>query len=156
MKRRTVLTTVLILAATLLVLVPAVQARELSGDCGCDCCRSQGYWKNHPEAWPVECITIGGVEYTKAEAIAIMNTPGKGDKTYTMFNALVAAKLNLKKCCPRCIGPVVQAAQKWMDDNPLGSGVRGSSRAWKCGERLYEKLDWYNNHCTCPWCGCCN
>ena len=54
-----------------------------------------GYWKNHPEAWPVDEITIGGVTYTKVEAIAIMNTPEKGDKTYTMFSALVAATLNV-------------------------------------------------------------
>jgi hypothetical protein len=54
-----------------------------------------GYWKNHPEAWPVANITIGGEEFTKAEAIAIMNEPVQKDKTYTMFPALVAAKLNV-------------------------------------------------------------
>jgi hypothetical protein len=29
-----------------------------------------GYWKNHPDAWPVSSITVGGVAYTKAQAIA--------------------------------------------------------------------------------------
>jgi len=29
-----------------------------------------GYWKNHPEAWPVSSITVGGLTYTKAQAIA--------------------------------------------------------------------------------------
>jgi hypothetical protein len=28
-----------------------------------------GYWKNHPEAWPVQTVTVGGVSYTKAQAI---------------------------------------------------------------------------------------
>ena len=24
-----------------------------------------GFWKNHPEAWPVSSVTVGGVTYTK-------------------------------------------------------------------------------------------
>ena len=28
-----------------------------------------GYWKNHPGAWLVQTIVVGGVEYTKAQAI---------------------------------------------------------------------------------------
>src|SRR6185295_7670920 len=27
-----------------------------------------GYWKNHPAAWPVASITVGGITYTKAQA----------------------------------------------------------------------------------------
>ena len=53
-----------------------------------------GYWKNHPEAWPVGEITIGGVVYTKAEAIAVMES-GDKDKSFTMFRHLVSAKLNV-------------------------------------------------------------
>jgi hypothetical protein len=155
MKRRTILTTVLILAAALLVLAPAVQARGLSCDCGCEC-RSPGYWKNHPDAWPVDCITIGGAPYPKADAIAIMNMPVKGDKTYTMFKALVAAKLNLENSCDGCVWWIVNKADAWMADHNVGSGVKGSSDAWKCGEWLYKKLDWYNNNCSCYWCECCD
>lgn len=32
--------------------------------------RTPGYWMNHPEAWPFNSITIGGVTYTTAQAIA--------------------------------------------------------------------------------------
>ncbi len=42
--------------------------------------RTPGFWKNHPDDWPVNMITIGGVKYTKDQAIQIMQTPGKGDK----------------------------------------------------------------------------
>ena len=45
-----------------------------------------GYWKNHPEAWPVATITVGGVTYTKAQAIAWLGKVGK-DKTTTMFSS---------------------------------------------------------------------
>ena len=33
---------------------------------------SKGYWKNHPEEWPVEWIEIGDENYTKEEAIDIL------------------------------------------------------------------------------------
>jgi len=26
-----------------------------------------GYWKNHPGAWPVQTIVVGGIEYTKTD-----------------------------------------------------------------------------------------
>jgi hypothetical protein len=154
MKRRTILTTVLILAAALLVLAPAVQARGLSCDCGCEC-RSPGYWKNHD--WPVSGVCIGGTWYTEEQAVGIMNDKGKGDKTHTMFKALVAAKLDLASGCDGCIGWIVDAADDWMENHPVWSGVKGSDSAWDCGEWLYKKLDWwYNNNCSCYWCECCD
>ena len=55
-----------------------------------------GYWKNHPEAWPVSSVMVGGVEYTKDAAIGILNSPVSKDKTYTMFSSLVPAMLNVK------------------------------------------------------------
>ena len=54
--------------------------------------RSQGYWKNH--AWPVATVTVGGVVYTRAEAIAIMNLPTTGNAILQLWDQLVAAKLN--------------------------------------------------------------
>lgn len=106
-----------------------------------------GYWKNHPEAWPVEEITIGDVTYSKEDAIGNMKNPGKGDKTYTMFRALVSAKLNvLIGNDDSCIADTISEADAWMVEyGPVGEDVRGNSNAWKCGEPLYEELDDYNN-----------
>jgi hypothetical protein len=106
-----------------------------------------GYWKNHPEAWPVQSITIGGVTYSKDQAIAIMWSKNAGDKTWTMFNALVSAKLNSFigcNCSP--IGDTIAAADAWMAKyGPVGSNVRGDSAAWYIGEPLYFALDNFNN-----------
>ncbi len=118
--------------------------------CGLPGTGTPGYWKNHPEAWPVEEITIGGVTYTKDEAIGLMDMPVKGDKTYTMFQALVAAKLNvLVGNLHDCIADTISAADAWMAANPPGSGVKGSSDAWQSGEAWYEALDAYNNGELC-------
>lgn len=109
-----------------------------------------GYWKNHPEAWPVTDITIGGVVYSKSTAIAYMAS-GDGDKTLTMFRALVAAKLNvLIGNDASCIASTISAADTWMSTyGPVGNGVRARSMAWKSGEPLYWALDAYNNGDRC-------
>lgn len=117
--------------------------------------RSQGYWKNHPEAWPVSKIYIGGYWFTREEAIKLMQTPVKGDKRYTMFQAVVAATLNVfnHACtCPE-FWRWYWEGQQWMSDwGPVTSGVKASSEAWQYshGELIYLKLDAYNNGYLCP------
>ncbi|MRR07454.1 MAG: hypothetical protein EG828_11035 [Deltaproteobacteria bacterium] len=140
---------------------------------GCDgtAAKSPGYWKNHPEAWPVDSITIGGKIYTKAQAISLMNTPVTGDKTYTLFKALVAAKLDAMGCGDSsCVTDTIAKSDAWMALHPAGSGVAGDSSAWKQAEPWYLILDDYingklvcggSNTCTpppppAPTCGQCS
>lgn len=148
------------------ILMVAICLVALSGIvAACDVeCKSPGYWKNHPNAWPVNSITIGNSLYTPGEAIEIMEQPVKGDKTYTMFDALVAAKLNVENgCCPPCeIRQLIKEADQWMIDHPLGNeekrSVEARDDAWQkettncygcikyhSGEFIYEKLDAFNN-----------
>jgi len=124
-----------------------------------------GYWKNHPEAWPVQFIVIGGITYTKDQAIAYMKlaekyTVGKkADGTCIMFFQLVAAVLNveLNKANPdwvTCVAEgdpsVIAAAQAWMTAHPLGSAVKCSTPVWtEVGEPLKNLLDAYNNGLLC-------
>jgi hypothetical protein len=139
-----------------------------------DCCdapgvRSPGYWMNHPEAWPVEEVCIGAVGpwnstgdilecFTKDEAIDAMMMPVAGDKTYTLFPALVAAKLNFLRGngdCDCVVNPDIGAlqfrllgeAQDWFSNYALGSGVTADSFAWQFshGEKIYWRLDAFNN-----------
>jgi hypothetical protein len=109
-----------------------------------------GYWKNHPEAWPVDQITIGGVVYTKAQALAILDTAGK-DRTLTMFSSLVPARLNvLIGNDGSCVASTIETADAWMTaSGPVGSGVHPASLAWKIGEPLHRQLDNYNNGMLC-------
>lgn len=118
---------------------------------GYGCCpHTPGYWKNHPDSWPTDNIMIGGITYTKANAITIMNSPTKGDKTYNMFEHLVAAKLNvLMGCESSCIDEVIEDADEWMEDHPVGSNVKASDPAWDEGEPLKDMLDDYNNGFLC-------
>src|SRR6187551_989910 len=60
-----------------------------------DCTYTQGYWKNHPDAWPVASLKLGTVTYTKVELIAIFKTPVKGNGLIQLAHQLIAAKLNV-------------------------------------------------------------
>ncbi len=110
-----------------------------------------GFWKNHDEVWPVDSITVGGVIYTKEEAISYLWMPEKGDKTYTIFRALVSAKLNiLIGNNDSCIAESISAADNWLlTYGPVSNGIKGSSDAWGEGEPLYLNLDQYNNGLLC-------
>jgi hypothetical protein len=108
-----------------------------------------GYWKNHPEAWPTDVVILGGNSYTKAQALTLMDTPGK-DKTLTMFASLLSAKLNvLVGNDSSCVASTIEAADAWMTTYPAGSGVSAASLAWKRGEPLHRLMDNYNNGMLC-------
>lgn len=115
---------------------------------------TQGYWKNHLTAWPggaTGSITVGDVTRTNADANNLMSRPPKGDQTWSMYRQLVAAILNVKiGGCATCIQSVIDAANLWLKDHPVGSNVSGSSAAWTgSGEDIHDTLDAYNNGQLC-------
>lgn len=158
------LTKILVLTACLIALSGVAAACE----CGTNEYKSLGYWKNHPDEWPGKCITIGCTTYYKCptagqlsyqDAIGTMQQPVKGDKTYTLFDALIAAKLNKANgCCAPCdVEEAINGADcliKIYLKN--GTVLKANSPEWqgwtdKCGcehyggEYYYEVLDAYNN-----------
>jgi SdrD B-like protein len=111
-----------------------------------------GYWKTHPEAWPVSNITVGNVNYTVSQAIYWFNKVGK-DKSTMMFAQLVAAMLSVQiGNDSSCVGPTIAAANAWLISYPVGSSVAGSSYAWSGGGNgatIEQTLDAYNNGLLC-------
>lgn len=111
-----------------------------------------GYWHkiDHWEDWNLSEVTIGGVVYSAEGAIDIINKPVKGDKTLTMFPALVSAVLNVQiGNDPSCIAATITAADLWMTANPPESGVKANSSDWDVGGPLASMLDKYNNGKLC-------
>lgn len=118
-------------------------------EAGIWCTYTMGYWKNHPETWPVEEITIGGVTYTKAEAIAILETQPRGDATYILAHQLIPAKLNvLQGADPSAVEAAIIDADTWLIEHPPGSSPSGAER--QEGICLAKTLDDYNNGVTGP------
>jgi hypothetical protein len=112
-----------------------------------------GFWKNHPEAWPVQTIDIGGITYTKTQAIDILSSSVTKDKRITMFASLLSAKLNLLVGNDgSCVSSTITSADAWMASvGQVGTGVpvAASSLAWKLGEPYHRLMDNYNNGMLC-------
>jgi len=61
-----------------------------------DCTVSQGYWKNHPESWTrVTTIALGSVTYTRAQLLAILEQPARGNGLVSLAHQLIATRLNI-------------------------------------------------------------
>ena len=109
-----------------------------------------GYWKNHPEAWPVQSISLGGVTYSKAQAIQTMRMPERGDMTRNVFRHLLAAKLNvLSGNDAECILDAILYADSWLARNPMGSNVRINSRGSRDIMGVLVRLGAYNGGLLC-------
>lgn len=60
-----------------------------------NCTYTQGYWKTHPDAWPVSSLTLGSVNYTQADLLLILNQPAGGNGLLILAHQLIATKLNV-------------------------------------------------------------
>ena len=59
-----------------------------------NCTYTLGYWKNHPEAWPVTSLTLGTVSYNQAELLSILNQSAGGNGLVTLAHQLITTLLN--------------------------------------------------------------
>lgn len=106
-----------------------------------------GYWKNHPEAWPIASIDLAGIVLSQSDALSIFNTPTRGDKTISMVKQLIAAVLNVAAGNDAtCIASTIDASELWLIEH---GGVGSGQRQWDEGDLLHDELDAYNNGQLC-------
>ncbi len=115
--------------------------------------RSMGYWKNHPEAWPVDEIEIGNITYSKEEALEILTQANAKDATRMLAAQLITAKLNrLSRASPffnyfhdaMNIDDVIDNADSFLETHPLGSDPQADARQQAL--QMKDMLDAYNNN----------
>ncbi len=116
-----------------------------------DCTYTQGYWKNHPEAWPVGSVTLGTVNYSAAQLMSIFNQPAAGNGLLSLAHQLIAAKLNIAQgaSAPAGVTAAIAAADALIGGlvvPPVGAGSLspGSTSA------LTTTLDSFNQGITGP------
>jgi len=112
---------------------------------------SSEYWISNPTEWP-NGLTIGNIFYSIELAIQKINGGNSSeDMTYTLFEQLVAAKLNVAfGNTSYCIFESIEAADSWMEEyGPVGSGISSSSPAWNEGRSLFLELTNYNTGALC-------
>ena len=99
----------------------------------------------------METIHIGCMTYSQSEAITIMRHSASHDKTYSLAQQLIAAKLNIacKQSNSSCIASAIIAADNWLCAHPVGSGVTANSAAWQQIKATYSLLVKYNTGTLC-------
>lgn len=114
------------------------------------CTLTQGYWKNHPDAWPVGSLLLGSVSYTKAQLLTILKTPVKGNGLISLSHQLIAAKLNIASgASSASIASTIVSADALIGSKvvpPVGSGFLSPSST----SSLTSALDNYNSGITGP------
>ena len=103
-------------------------AQDSTAPCskGGTCTLSQGYWKNHPDDWPVTSLTLGNVLYTETDLLAILNDPVVGNGLISLARQVIAAKLSIDAGSdPTPIAGVIPTADALIGNlvvPPIGGG----------------------------------
>jgi hypothetical protein len=126
---------------------------------GQSCPLTQGFWKNHPSAWPVTSLTLGSQTYTQTELLLISSTAaGSGtsaDASVILAYQLIAAKLNIANGSdPAPISATIAGADAVLSGfaGKLPYSVKPSSAT---GQSMVDKaatLDGYNSGQLTPNC----
>jgi hypothetical protein len=121
---------------------------------GNSCTYSQGYWRNHPNAWPVTSLTLGTVTYQAAELLAILDNPARGNGLVILTHQLIAAKLNIANGAdPSAVQQAITNADNMIGAlvvPPVGEGYLAPAQTSDLTETLTE----YNEGTIGP--GHCN
>ncbi len=113
---------------------------------GGGCTLTQGYWKNHPQAWPVSSLTLGSVTYTEAQLIAILQQPVQGNGLVSLAHQLIAAELNIAAgaSAPSSVTTAIAQANALIGSliiPPIGSGYLSPAST----SALTDILDQFNS-----------
>jgi hypothetical protein len=112
-----------------------------------------GYWKNHPQAWPVTELQLGNVTYTQDQLLSIMHEPVRGNGLVSLAHHLITAKLNVANGAdPSCIQQTIADADALIGDlvvPPVGDGYLAPRDV----NALKDTLEDYNEgHLCAPSC----
>jgi hypothetical protein len=120
------------------------------------CPLSQGFWKNHPDAWPVTSLALGSQIYPQAELLALFDTPPRGDASVILAHQLIAAKLDIGiGSDPTPISATIKDADSLLSQfgtNRLPYSVPTSSAIGQQMVNDANVLDRYNNGDLTPDC----
>jgi hypothetical protein len=108
------------------------------------CTYTQAYWKNHPDAWPVQNIMLGTINYSRAQLLQIFNQPAADNGLVPLAHQLITAKLNIAHGAdPSAIQAAVNSAGALIGTlivPPIGNGFLTSGAT----STLTNALEDYN------------
>jgi hypothetical protein len=74
---------------------PTVTPTATPTPTGVGCVLGQGYWKTHPDQWPVTQLQLGNVIYNQQQLLSILNTDVRTNGLVSVAHQEIAAKLNI-------------------------------------------------------------
>jgi hypothetical protein len=93
-----------------------------------NCAYTTVYWKNHLSSWPVMALTIGGLSYTQAQIVNLLQKPANGDISLAVFQQVVAVMLSAAHGAnASVVQPTINGADDWLWDNPPNSKPTGAA-----------------------------
>jgi hypothetical protein len=108
------------------------------------CTFTLGYWKNHPEAWPVDELKLGEVTYSKEQLLQILAQPVRGNGLVALARQLIPAKLNVANGASDAdVSASIMAADTMIGNlvvPPIGTGSLRTSQT----SGLVDTLSAYN------------
>jgi len=117
---------------------------------GANCTFTQGYWKNHPDVWPVTALTLGTVPYDQGDLLAVFGAPAMGNGLISLAHQLIAAKLNIANGADgSALGTAIADADALIGSlvvPPVGSGYLAPATT----SALTATLDNFNQGVTGP------
>ena len=114
-----------------------------------DCTLTQGYWKNHPRAWPVSTLTLGSVTYTKTQALAVFRQPVEGNGLVSLAHQLMASKLNVAAGSSNTVAGAIAQADAMIGSLVAPTIGKGTLPTISTSS-LVQELDDYNRGETGP------
>ena len=119
------------------------------------CPLGHGYWKTHPEKWPVSSLQLGSQSYSKTELLNLLARPSRGDASVILVHQLIAAKLNIAAgvVATPIAATITDADQRLSAfTGKLPYKVKPSTTAGKAMVKAADKLEDFNEGELTPQC----
>ena len=130
------------------ILPTATTAPSTATPGGQGCVYGAGYWKRHPDVWPVKPLALGNETYTLPELLDLLNRLTKGDASLILAQQLIAAKQNVASGAdPSTIAGPIAAADTWLAGyaGPLPYDVSPRLAEGQEAVALANTLEQYND-----------
>ncbi|MFN8587252.1 MAG: hypothetical protein U0704_05565 [Candidatus Eisenbacteria bacterium] len=119
-----------------------------------DCTYTIGYWKTHPDSWPLGSLALGNITYNQAQLGLIFSQPVQGNGLVSLSQQLIAAKFNVAQGAdPATVQLAITQADALIGARvcpPIGTGALTPAQTSSLG----STLDSYNNGLLGPYhCG---
>jgi hypothetical protein len=107
-----------------------------------------GYWKSHPNAWPVKTLVLGDQGYQQAELLALLKNAPAGDASLILARQLISANLNIANGSDATaqVTDAMSSANNWLYlSGKLPSNIKPTSTPGQALLNAAAVLEQFNN-----------